>query len=368
MDSVILDGTLAKKKKLMKEPGHHIVTYESSWRLIHSLEPYDVVIFDEALKLQNGATKVGKHWRELSSNSPTLPKWALSGAPYPESELQLANQMFILRNKWFGESIYQTYTWKFWTYDELKYKYKPKSPTHRRDCQLAFESESFRVSQKDLKMGEKAFEVRFVNASKSEEKLLEENLKEAISPIDKQLNHQTAAIYRQASSAGIDVVEKEIVIKNPSKLEAVVSATKDFLEESPATQIVVMVKFVNTGKWLSEELDCPFIYGGTSSSNRDKAVKGYQSGRQRVLVCQVDAVKMGLDFSANGNGVLIYAEHSWSGDTFIQSTQRAVNIKRKSPALIITFCLKFKEDCIDKSIYDAVKNKQDFNSKLLEKK
>jgi hypothetical protein len=75
---------------------------------------------------------------------------------------------------------------------------------------------------------------------------------------------------------------------------------------------------------------------------------------------------MGIDFSAGGHGVLIYAENSWSGDTFIQSTQRAVNIKRSTPALIITYCMKFKEDNVDYKIYQAVKNKKDFNAKMLQ--
>ena len=366
-DSVVIDGSPQKKIKLLQEPGHHIISYGSSWRIIHSLHIYGVVVFDEALKLQNGETKVGKHWRELGQKFPSVLKWGLSGAPCPESPLQLANQMLCLKGRWFNTPLFATYRWNYWDWDERRYRFKAKDPRHPKEARNVFSNQSFRVSQKDLKMGDKVFEIRKVGASAMEERLLEANKKLAKSAVDNSTDFRTEAAYRQAASSGICAEQKKIVGK-PSKLTAVIEAVKDYLEEEPLTQVVVMVRFVSTGKYLSEQLKCPFIYGQTSGKDRERHVREYQEAKQRVLVCQVEAVKMGLDFSAGGNGILIYAEHSWSGDTFIQSTQRVVNIKRTTPALIITYCTEFKKDNVDLSIYDAVSSKRDFNAKMLHHK
>ena len=368
-EAVVIDGARKKKEKLLQSPGHHIITYESSWRLIYDLEAYDVVVFDEALKLQNGNTQVGMHWRNTIRNKyPDRRYWGLSGAPCPESALQLANQMMIMRGHWFGYSLYETYMYMFWSWNEDKYKWQAKkgSESHPKDSTNTFGSASFKVSQKDLNMGEKIFEIRRVKASRSDEKLFELNRKQAINPMDNSVSYSTDAMYRQAAGSGIDA-EAKTITGSPTKLLAMVEATKDFMEEDK-TQIVIMTRFTTSGKWLAKELDCPHIYGGTSGKDREKYVKAYRKGEQRVLVCQVDAVKMGIDFSANGHGLLMYAEHSWSGDTFIQSTQRVVNIERSSPALIITYVMDFKKDSVDQNIYESVKNKRDFNAKLLEKK
>lgn len=364
--AIVIDGTKTKKQKLLAEPGHHIITYESSWRLIHNLSTYGVVVFDEALKLQNGETKTGTHWRKLGRRYPQVRKWGLSGAPCPESPLQLANQMMVLQGSWFKQNMYETYRWLHWDYDERKYKFKPKDPRHAKEATRIFNELSFRKSQKDLGMGEKIFEVRYVNANANEEKLLLHNKSLAKDPYDQSVNYTTEAMYRQAAGSGIDAEAKAILLKKPTKLLEIIDATQDLLEE-PATQIVIMVRFTTSGKWLAKKLGVPFIFGETSGRDRERAIKDYQFGQQRVLVCQQEAVKMGIDFSAGGHGVLIYAENSWSGDTFIQSTQRAVNIQRKSPALIITYCMRFKEGCVDEKIYQAVKNKKDFNAKMLQK-
>lgn len=366
-DSVIIDGTANQKAKALLEPGHHIISYESSWRLIHSLHIYGVVVFDEALKLQNGETKVGRHWRELGQRYPEVIKWGLSGAPCPESPLQLANQMMVMQGQWFNTGLFNTYRWNYWDWDERKYKFKPKDPRHPKEAKGRFVDLSFRVSQKDLNMGDKVFEVRRVQASRTEESLLASNKKLAISPVDNSVDFRVEAAYRQAASSGICAEQKKVVTAS-NKLSEVCGAVGDYLEEEPLTQVVVMVRFVSTGKWLGEKMKCPFIYGQTSGKDREMFIREYQEGKQRVLVCQVEAVKMGLDFSADGHGILIYAEHGWSGDTFIQSTQRVVNIKRKTPALIITYCTEFKDgDCIDFNIYKAVSSKRDFNAKMLQK-
>lgn len=364
--ATMIVGTPKKKQKLLASEGHHIITYESSWRLVDSLHPYDVVVFDEALKLQNGTSSVGSHWRLMASKFRKVKMWGLSGAPCPEGALQLANQMFIMHRQWQGQAVYQTYVWQNWTWDENRYKFKPKDPRHPRKCTKDFEDSSFKISQKELGMGEKIFEVRYVEASRAEEKLLLDNIALAQSDYDNSTDYRTEAMYRQASSSGIDAETKSIIDK-PSKLMAVADAVIDMLESSPTEQVVVMTRFINSGKWIANAVGAHFVYGQTNDTDREQWIKAYQTAKTRVLVAQVDAVKEGIDFAANGNGSLIFAEHSWSGNTFIQATQRASNTERKTPSLIITFCTKFKKDCIDYNIYNAVKNKKDFNAKLLEK-
>ena len=359
--AVIVEGTKKKKTKALQTQAHRIITYESSWRMIKDLDEYSLVIFDETLKLQNGDSAVGKHWRNLARDYPAIPKWGLSGAPCPEGALQLANQQMSLVGSWFNETMFETYRYKYWTWDEYRFKYKAKDPRHDKEAQARFKSKAFRVSQAELKMGDKVFEVRKVNATKAEEALLKANL--ALTDAD-----GVKAAYAQAASSGIDAHIRKIV-PSATKLQAVVDCVKDMLDEDPDTQIVVMHKYIVSGAWLADSLGCPRIYGDTDGESRDQIVKAYQSGAERVIVCQADAVKMGLDFSAGGSGVLIYAENSWSGDTFIQSTQRVVNIERKTPALILTFCLVYKDGySVDERIYNAVRDKRNFNAKLLEEK
>ncbi len=365
-DSVIISGTPAAKFKKLGIHTHHIITYESSWRSIHNLNDYSVVVLDEAIKLQNGNTRVGKHWAGITTMRPGIKIWALSGAPCPEGPIQLANQMIVCLGRWFGYSRYSSYLWAHWDWDDVRFKYKIKDPRHPKEATELFSSKAFVISQKDLNMAPKVFETRKIAASRVEEKLLLDNKAKGVSNNPMQNDDAVIAAYAHAASSGIDATTKEI-IKNPSKLKAVVEAAFDYLDLDPQNQVVVMHRYLATGKWLAEALNCEHIDGKTSDTNRDLYVKQYQSGDARVLVGQADAVKMGLDFSANGFGMLIYAEHSWSGDTFIQGTQRVVNTERTTPALILTFCLMYKSGySVDANVYKAVKNKQNFNAKLLE--
>lgn len=362
IDSVIIEGTPKAKKKKLSQDCVHIITYESSWRGLLDPRAYQVIVFDEAIKLQNGLSKLGKFWGEAQSLKllKDTRLWGLSGAPCPEGALQLANQQLILEGEWFNQKDYAHYVVNYWDWETDDFKYYPKSLAHPKEAVNAFRAGAHIISQKDLKMGAKSFELRRVKASREEEALLVSNMEGAA-------NMGVRAAYAQAACSGINA-ETKTIVKKPSKLLAVIERVKDLLEEDPNTQVVVIHRFTVTGEWLSRELNCPWIYGQTSSVKRDAIIKSYQSGKNRVVVGQADAIKMGVDFSAGGHGVLVYAEHSWSGDSFIQSTQRAVNIERATPALIITYCLDFEEYTVDEDIYETVKSKRDFNAKMLKTK
>lgn len=356
LKATVITGTKRKKIQGLQEDGAHIVTFESSWRLPLDPSRYQVIIFDEALKLQNGRSKVGTFWRLLRKEKQLdhCRLWGLSGAPCPESALQLANQMFILWGSWFQRKEYEDYLWDFWEWEEASYKFVPKHWKHVDIAKNGFSSKAMRVSQEDLNMGEKIYETRRVQAGKPERHLWD---------IAQSKSDDTAsALSGQLAGAGLLSADSSIEGK-PAKLEAVIAATKDILENDPEAQVVIMHRFRATGQYLSNALNCDWFVGGTTQEFRARSLTRFKTGEQRVIVCQTEVAKMGIDLSMADT--LIYAEHSWSGDTFIQSVQRTTNITRKRPALIITYCAVFGEDSIDEVIYESVRNKHDFNARMI---
>jgi len=131
-----------------------------------------------------------------------------------------------------------------------------------------------------------------------------------------------------------------------------------------------MHKFRTSGQWLQEALGCEWVNGSTSVGDRMAYFKNFQQGDERVILTQIECVKMGVDLSAADT--LVVVEHSFSGDTFIQAMQRTTNLTKSRPSLIVTFATVFdREDnwkSIDLSVYKSVKYKKNFNDKMIETK
>jgi len=368
--AVNVQGTKPKKLKLLETKGTKIVTFESSWRLDLDLSQFNAIVFDEALKLQNNQSKLVKYWLQarqegLLDNKKLI---GLSGAPCPESPLQLATQCLIIQGTWFGFRDYSQYLWRNWTYNERRFKFEPLRREHERECIEKFSNWAFKKSQKDIDIGEKIFEVRRVQASNLEELTLKENLKLAHATHDKEeIAQRVAGVYTQQASSGIKIVEDnpERIVQKSNKLISVVNAVRDILDDDAEASVVVMYKFTATGVWLSNELGCELFSGAIDEQTRTRILSNFQNKISRVFVAQVEVAKMGIDLSQADT--LIYAEHSWSGDTFIQSTQRTTNLTRNRPALIITYCTEFKSENfnIDEAIYKAVSNKERFNARMI---
>lgn len=352
--ATIISGSPSTKRNKLKKEGVHIITFESSWRGLITPSTYPIIVFDEAIKLQSGSSKVGTFWRNAFNQSQKY--WALSGAPCPEGALQLANQALCTKGTWFKYTDFYEYLNDNWVFDYDRKRFFPQSYAHARNAIAGFHKASFCMAQKDLGFTGLQLATRKILATKQDEDLLTANL---IGAVD-----DARAMRWQQASSGISFDTKQIDIP-PTKLLAIIESVQDTLALEPATQIVVMHRFSATGAWLSDKLNCPWIHGGTSTESRIAVVNGYKQGKSRVIVCQIDTAKMGLDFSANGNGVLFFAEHSWSGDTFIQATQRIMNITRKTPAFAYTFCLCYEQGSVDLQIYKAVSQKKAFNHRLL---
>jgi superfamily II DNA or RNA helicase len=97
-----------------------------------------------------------------------------------------------------------------------------------------------------------------------------------------------------------------------------------------------------------------YIYGAVPPHEREAIRESFQRGDIKVVVCQEDCVKAGLDFSAADT--IFYFSNSLSGDARIQSEDRIVHLSKTGKIVLIVDIVV--EDSVDDIILDMVSGKK----------
>lgn len=69
---------------------------------------------------------------------------------------------------------------------------------------------------------------------------------------------------------------------------------KDFIKDYPEKPIIIFSKFKDALKRIKEDLKADLICGETSLEERKDLINKFQTGKIRLLLCQIDAVKEGV--------------------------------------------------------------------------
>ena len=328
-----------------------VATYEMAWRGTLPQQEWDLVVFDESIKLANWNSKQASVWYNLPKHTAVV---LLSGAPCPEGYIQLANQMIICRGVWFGHRNIWSYIQEYWRFDKEKFKWKCDFPGHLTECGNRMRVIGMSMSREDLGLKDKKFfSYLRIPADKVQLSLAKE-----INKSDKLDTHK--AMYLQMLGSGFSQDKDQV---SSAKIDTIAEYVRDKLATEPNFRVVVMCRFSQEIPLIAQALNAPFIDGSVTGQARDQIIKGFQSDKYKHIVCQVVVAKMGIDLSKART--IIYASNSWSGDDRIQSQERCTNITKHDPVEIIDCVVEGQGFGIDYAVAEAVKNKKDFNLNLL---
>ena len=123
---------------------------------------------------------------------------------------------------------------------------------------------------------------------------------------------------------GEDVSQGELAEKRRelgiSKIPAASARVKELLEGT-SESILVFAWHREVCEGLAQKLKCDLVYGGTSNDDREKTFERFQSGRTRVIVCNIASAGRGHNLQKADR--VIFAEFSWTDELNKQCEKRA---------------------------------------------
>jgi intracellular sulfur oxidation DsrE/DsrF family protein len=168
------------------------------------------------------------------------------------------------------------------------------------------------------------------------------------------------ATYAQMLSSGINPDGGVISL---AKVDTIVQFVRERMETEPGFRCVIMCRFTAEILVIANAIGGTCIDGSITGPERQKRISAFQRGVVPHIVCQVTVAKMGIDLSMART--IIYASNSWSGDDRIQSQERCTNLMKTDPVEIIDVVTEGPGFGIDYAVALAVREKKDFNLRLL---
>ncbi|HID23649.1 MAG TPA: hypothetical protein EYP14_14805, partial [Planctomycetaceae bacterium] len=117
--------------------------------------------------------------------------------------------------------------------------------------------------------------------------------------------------------------------------EAKLSELRALLDtELAGEQVVVWCRFRAEGQAIARLLPgSRLILGETPLSQRQSAISAFNAGKTRVLVCQLNTMRYGVNLASAG--AAIYYSNSYEYEVRAQSEDRIVSAQKSGPALIL---------------------------------
>jgi len=104
------------------------------------------------------------------------------------------------------------------------------------------------------------------------------------------------------------------------KLPAIIDAVDDFFSSAPDEKLVVFCWHKVMARGLAEHYGCGAITGEIGARERHAAVQAFQTGPERLIVCQILAGGVGIDLYAASNAY--FAELAWTPADLDQAEDR----------------------------------------------
>jgi superfamily II DNA or RNA helicase len=338
-------GTHKQKMASLKAP-HLVINFESIWRLGLDVTVADVVVLDEAHRVSSLKAKATKFFMA----QPPRRSWLLSGTPMVESPLQMAGQMFSAKGEFFGYSDPMKYLWENWSWNDRAFRFEEVTVGHGRRIRELFGQFALFATAESLGLPERLYEVVEVEPSDKDEL----RRLSAVAGVEE----PTKSMREQQAVGGWDQHSQEMC--DSAKSRALCELVRDLNEQGDA--VLVCCRFVEEVLFLGALLNCATIHGETPLEKREEIRLDLQNGWAKVVVAQVQTVKLGLDFSA-ANAQVFYS-NDYSGETRAQAEDRTRNLAKKTPSRIIDLVC----GDVDKAVAKAVRKKENFNHRMLQEK
>jgi SNF2 family DNA or RNA helicase len=333
-----------------------------------------LLVVDESTRFKNGQSK---RFKALKTILPLFPRRTiLTGTPAPQSIEDLFAQMNIVDD---GQRLgrYITYFRKLFMYstplrigggrtiDEWHVR-----PGGAHMVAEAIKDVALRLQAEDYltmpAISYNVIPVELPKAVRSVYKAMADDLVAAVG--DQKITAVTAAAatmkLRQITN-GWAYSEDGSVKVHDAKLDALA----DLVEEQQGTPLLVAVAFLHEVPAIRERLasvlpkgtHIPYLGGGVSRLEADKAVARWNEGEYPVLLAHPTSVAHGLNLQAGGHAVCWFGL-TWNLEEHIQLNARVYRQGQTKPVVIHYLTAK---DTVDESIAKALVDKSDLQSAIL---
>jgi len=346
---------LIRRKKKGGFPGKKIDPAIDVWS-----HDWDAVVLDESYRIANPRSAISKTIvREMERRQQRAARLILTGLPRPENDLDYFQQLRFLGADIAGAADF----WKYRMYQ----CYNPPG-THeyflKREAKLALgcrlAKHAIFLKRTDVRPGqlEKQYERVLVRVDGRTRKVLDKIEDDFILEIDGEIVAKTVH-----TLVTFHWMRKLLGGVHPDYVyhDKVTAACELINETLRGEQVLIWCDYVDEGHLLSDVFSAPFICGEVDIQDRSAMVRRFQSQQTRVLVCQPQAMKYGVDLSAASASV--YYSSPLGLDTRVQSEDRMINLSQKTVKLIYDIVC---ENTVEEAICDGLKKKANADATLRE--
>ena len=367
LNAVILQGTKAKRLKLLKEPADvYIINYEA----LRLLEPdliakqFNMIIADESQKLKGYKTLQSKAAFRIGQKA-----WyriIMSGTPITNNPLDIFGQYRFLNPFIFGFSYYKfrsrycimggylNFEVKKWiNLDELHDKVY--------SCAIRYKKEDC------LSLPEKLYEVQQVDLTEDQKRVYKQLKTEFISELAGKVVSAPYVLTRllRLSQVTAGFVKDTEAIEINFATNPKLVLLKEIIENLPKEEKVVVfcrfIKEIHNVIWLCQENKWTWsgIWGETK--DRQNQVNQFNDGNVKVFIGQVETAGLGINLHTAR--YCIFLSNSYSHGSRLQCEDRLHRIGQKNAVTYIDIVAR---NTIDLTVLSCLKDKKDLATQVIE--
>jgi len=347
-----LRGLKEKRQEMLTAWGvNWYLMNKEGWAVIPEIadKSWDAVIIDESRFLANPKAQVTKFFTKNFRGCPH--RWALTGLPNPESELEFFCQMQWLNTKAFGFKSYYHFRNACFEKGWDGFRWQPKvNTTIRIRDHLA--EKAFVCRRADVNMdAEKIYETRTLHLPDEMDRIYRRAESEYVLEClegekETEWNLVKYSWLRQLACGFID---GEMVWNG--KLQELENLLKGELQKE---QVVIWFAYNQDGAAISKNFgNIPVLTGENSPEERESTFSAFQRKAHRVIALQMAIAQTGVNLSVADTA--IYYSNTPSHDMRAQTEDRILDIGRNVPLLYIDIATA---DTVDMDVLRALQAKK----------
>lgn len=382
----VLEGTKQQRIVQLRNPDKKIfiINYEGIGRIkdiqIQMLKMrWGAIILDEAQRIKNHKAAQTKAILKIAANAKY--RYIATGTPILNTMMDIFTlYLFLDGGKMFGQNFYQFQnryfidkhaSWK----GSPKYfpNWQPRKDKEQEVQKLIYSCADRKLKEHCLDLPPKVYEKYYVEMDKEQTRMYAELQKELITFFKNETIVASTALTKilrlnQITSGFISVegAEGDKAIRNIS--DSKIKALEELVSDIVPSKVIIWAFFRNDIKRIGEALakyNSVTIYGGTSDDQRKHAIESFQGDDKcKVFIGQQRACGLGITLTRASYA--IYYSQGYSLEDRLQSEDRCHRAGSEEHNKITYIDLVCK-DTVDEVILEALRNKEDFATNILDK-
>lgn len=336
-DIVYLQGTRKKRLELMASGHRWNLLNKEGWTVIPEIEDelWDAVVIDESTTIKNIRAGITRFFVYRFANVPH--RWALSGLPNPENDMEFWSQIaWVNGGEAFGSDNFYEWRHRWFVQPDYGYGWRPL-PGVLDEIHEEVGERAFVMTREQAGMEvPKVYERRWLDLPKKLRRTYDMAEKEFILQYGNKLHKKTfhrlvTSTWRRQICDGF--VDGKMVWNGKVK------ETVSLLREQLSQQSVVVWFAYNRGLQKAvralrkAKIHTEFMTGKVKMRERRSLQRRFQKGRFRVLCAQIKCADRGIELSRAS--AAIYFSNSPSCEERVQTEDRIANVDQDETLLYI---------------------------------